>query len=391
MITRHCRSYYWRNHSSLSLIFVVIEALLPMSKTSAIITNRNIHIVTSSNNEHKYKIKLVRRVNKKEVIKRGAFSYANKLESIDNVDVELSSSLSSSSSLFSYDMIVVGGGAAGLTAAKFASGTLKRSVLIVEEERLGGDCTWAGCVPSKSLLASAKAAKMARNYAIQNYGNSKSMDEDDDDDDDDKTEEYSKPIDKNDPDGDKKRRERREHQRRKFLELKKKREEKKLAQLKKVRQDGEPILYTTKAPESGWYRMCVTSNWNQVVAEMEMRKESELGGINDDGDVRTYEEQKMTEEDQELEEDTASEEGIKDEDFQETRDKVKDLRRLLNEIQSMQQKERRRLTVHAETNEHSHSSMVLNSLTETLLFMAVTGYQVYTIRRWFSGAPVLGR
>lgn len=217
------------------------------------------------------------------------------------------------------------------------------------------------------------------------------IDDDDDDDDDNTDDEYSKPIDKDDPDADKKRRGRREHQRRKFLELKKQREEKKLAQLRKVRQDGEPILYTRKVPESGWYRMCVTSNWNQVVAEMEMRKESELGGLNDDGHVRTYEEQKMIEEDKELEEDTASEEGIKDEDFQETRDKVKDLRRLLNEIQSMQQKERRRLTVHAETNEHSHSHMVLNSLTETLLFMAVTGYQVYTIRKWFSGAPALGR
>ena len=124
---------------------------------------------------------------------------------------------------------------------------------------------------------------------------------------------------------------------------------------------------------------------------MEMRKESELGGLDEEGHVRTYEEQKMMEEDNELEEDTAAEEGIKDEDFVDTRDKVKDLRRLLNDIQSMQQKERRRLTVHAETNEHSHSSMVLNSLTETLLFMAVTGYQVYTIRKWFSGAPVLGR
>ena len=50
-----------------------------------------------------------------------------------------------------YDMIVVGGGAAGLTAAKFASGTLKRSVLIVEEERLGGDCTWAGMFPCKKV------------------------------------------------------------------------------------------------------------------------------------------------------------------------------------------------------------------------------------------------
>lgn len=124
---------------------------------------------------------------------------------------------------------------------------------------------------------------------------------------------------------------------------------------------------------------------------MEMRKESELGGLNEYGHVKTYEEQKMTQEDQELEEDTASEEGIKDEDFAETREKVKDLRRLLNDIQSMQQKERRRLTVHAETNEHSHSNMVLNSLMETLFFMAVTGYQVYTIRKWFSGAPVLGR
>jgi hypothetical protein len=128
-----------------------------------------------------------------------------------------------------------------------------------------------------------------------------------------------------------------------------------------------------------------------VVAEMEMRKETDLGGLDEDGHVQTYEEQRITVEDKELEEDTASEEGIKDEDFQETRDKVKDLRRLLNEIQSMQQKERRRLTVHAETNEHSHSRMVLSSLMETLLFMAVTGYQVYTIRKWFSAAPALGR
>ena len=72
----------------------------------------------------------------------------------------------------SYDMVVVGGGSAGLTAAKFASGTLKKSVLIVEEERLGGDCTWTGCVPSKSLLAQAKASKMARNYAIQHLSGS---------------------------------------------------------------------------------------------------------------------------------------------------------------------------------------------------------------------------
>ncbi len=113
-----------------------------------------------------------------------------------------------------------------------------------------------------------------------------------------------------------------------------------------------------------------------------MRKESDLGGLNADGHVKTFEEKEMLEEDRELEEDTATEEGIKDEDFQETREKVKDLQRLLNEIQSMQQKERRRLTMHAETNnEHSHSRMMISSLFETLLLMAVTGYQqVYTIQ-----------
>ncbi|KAL3926676.1 MAG: hypothetical protein SGARI_005529, partial [Bacillariaceae sp.] len=201
--------------------------------------------------------------------------------------------------------------------------------------------------------------------------------------------------------------ERRERQRQKFLEEKQKREDKKMAQLKKVRQDGEPFVYTAKVPMEGWYRI-VTSGGKyegavyysilnstiyplQVVAEMEMRKESDLGGLDEDGHVLSYEEYQMNEEDEELEKDTASNEGIKDEDFQETRDKVKDLRRLLNEIQSLQQRERRRLTVHSETNEHSHSRMVLSSLMETLLFMGVTGFQVYTIRKWFSGAPALGR
>lgn len=65
------------------------------------------------------------------------------------------------------DLVIVGGGSAGLTAAKLAGGTLGNSVVIIEEDRLGGDCTWTGCVPSKSLLASAKAMHMARKQAIK--------------------------------------------------------------------------------------------------------------------------------------------------------------------------------------------------------------------------------
>lgn len=180
-------------------------------------------------------------------------------------------------------------------------------------------------------------------------------------------------------------------QRKKILVKRQKQEQQRLHQHRKVREEGQPFQTTTKAPKAGWYRFCVMGTFHQVTAEIELRKESELGGVGEDGHVLTYEAKTMQEEDKILEEDTAAEEGIKDEDFQATRDKLRQLRRLLAEIHSAQQKERRRLIVHAATNKHSHSRMVLSSLMETVLFMAVTGYQVYTIRRWFRGAPALGR
>lgn len=50
-----------------------------------------------------------------------------------------------------YDVIVIGGGSAGLVAAKFVHGLGKRTA-IVEKRKLGGDCTHYGCVPSKALI-----------------------------------------------------------------------------------------------------------------------------------------------------------------------------------------------------------------------------------------------
>jgi pyruvate/2-oxoglutarate dehydrogenase complex dihydrolipoamide dehydrogenase (E3) component len=56
-----------------------------------------------------------------------------------------------------YDLVVLGAGSAGLTAAVVARG-LGATVALVERGRLGGECTWRGCVPSKTLLAAARAA-----------------------------------------------------------------------------------------------------------------------------------------------------------------------------------------------------------------------------------------
>ncbi|MBI2072236.1 MAG: FAD-dependent oxidoreductase, partial [Gemmatimonadetes bacterium] len=48
------------------------------------------------------------------------------------------------------DLIVIGGGTAGLVTAAGAA-ALGARVTLVERERLGGDCLWTGCVPSKAL------------------------------------------------------------------------------------------------------------------------------------------------------------------------------------------------------------------------------------------------
>ncbi|MCD9186506.1 MAG: FAD-dependent oxidoreductase [Pyrinomonadaceae bacterium] len=56
-----------------------------------------------------------------------------------------------------YDLIVIGGGSAGLVAAGGA-GVLGAKVALIEKNLLGGDCLYTGCVPSKSLIRSAKFA-----------------------------------------------------------------------------------------------------------------------------------------------------------------------------------------------------------------------------------------
>jgi pyruvate/2-oxoglutarate dehydrogenase complex dihydrolipoamide dehydrogenase (E3) component len=61
-----------------------------------------------------------------------------------------------------YDMIVIGGGSAGLVAAGM-SALLGAKTLLVEQRRLGGDCTWYGCVPSKALIKAAKVSHEMRN------------------------------------------------------------------------------------------------------------------------------------------------------------------------------------------------------------------------------------
>lgn len=65
-----------------------------------------------------------------------------------------------------YDLIIVGAGPGGYRAAEQA-GSLGMSVLLIEKAEMGGICTNWGCIPTKSLLNSAKLYAHARDSEAQ--------------------------------------------------------------------------------------------------------------------------------------------------------------------------------------------------------------------------------
>jgi pyruvate/2-oxoglutarate dehydrogenase complex dihydrolipoamide dehydrogenase (E3) component len=63
-----------------------------------------------------------------------------------------------------YNMVVIGGGTAGLVTAAGAAG-LGAKVALIERDLLGGDCLNVGCVPSKAIIAAARRAAQVRDAA----------------------------------------------------------------------------------------------------------------------------------------------------------------------------------------------------------------------------------
>ena len=62
---------------------------------------------------------------------------------------------------FDNNLIVLGAGSAGLVTAYIAA-AVKAKVVLVEKNKMGGDCLNTGCVPSKALIRSAKFLAHAR-------------------------------------------------------------------------------------------------------------------------------------------------------------------------------------------------------------------------------------
>ncbi len=70
---------------------------------------------------------------------------------------------------FEQNMVVIGGGSAGLISAYIAA-ALKAKVVLIEKDKMGGDCLNTGCVPSKALIRSAKIfhqIKKAQEFGLE--------------------------------------------------------------------------------------------------------------------------------------------------------------------------------------------------------------------------------
>lgn len=64
---------------------------------------------------------------------------------------------------YDYDIAIIGGGAAGLTVTSGSAQLGAKTLLIEKEKELGGDCLHFGCVPSKTLIKTAKVFHLMNN------------------------------------------------------------------------------------------------------------------------------------------------------------------------------------------------------------------------------------
>jgi len=70
---------------------------------------------------------------------------------------------------FDANLVVIGAGSAGLVASIIAAGA-KAKVILVEKEKMGGDCLNTGCVPSKSIIRSGRIMsyiRRAKEYGLE--------------------------------------------------------------------------------------------------------------------------------------------------------------------------------------------------------------------------------
>jgi len=188
----------------------------------------------------------------------------------------------------------------------------------------------------------------------------------------------------------------------------------------------EPFEITHVIPTSGYYRLCAQAELHALIVEMDARSSTRMGGIDKEtGHVYTYAQRELRNEEaaigitnnrnggssnnnskkqqqqQQLDSNTYQSEleeltkilvnQIEDADLRRTREQIKDLNAKTSDIMSEIQHRMTRIRSQEQSARRNSTNLAWSSKVETLLFALISGFQVYTMRKWLLSNTLLGR
>ena len=141
----------------------------------------------------------------------------------------------------------------------------------------------------------------------------------------------------------------------------------------------EPYEETNEILAEGWYRLCVTADFMPLMVEMDMRTANKLKGINPGtGHVYTYQLREFLDEQEEL----FGKAQATDEDFVESKLMLKGMHELTSDLMKSQHDRMARIRAHDNDARRGAAALAWSSKFETLLYVVITGVQVYTVHKW---------
>lgn len=170
----------------------------------------------------------------------------------------------------------------------------------------------------------------------------------------------------------------------------------------------EPFEETNVIKASGWYRLCISAENHALLLEMEMRSGNRLGGIDSETKhVYTYDEKAFLDEEKLLDEEIAAEEEarlnnielhkeivekqVKEQDLHASKAQIKHLNSMVMEMKKKHNEYHHRIKSHEAMARRNYEKMARSAKLETLLYVLITGFQVYTVHKWLLSNNLLGR
>mmetsp|Transcript_36881 Transcript_36881/g.75187 ORF Transcript_36881/g.75187 Transcript_36881/m.75187 type:complete len:390 (+) Transcript_36881:60-1229(+) len=173
-----------------------------------------------------------------------------------------------------------------------------------------------------------------------------------------------------------------------------------------------PYEWTKRIKSSGWYRLCVQAD-DDILVEMDIRNSAVFGGVNQEtGHVWTFDDWEEWEEEQrinkldELKEQAKKDEEaravleqlnkalsdqVKDYDLESTQRLMTEVNNLVSQMQQKQSSVHQRIKSHEGISKRNYQRIKKSGIVETLLYLLITGYQVYTVHNWLLSTNSLGR